>query len=291
MNSPRSTSEGGNRLLSLLKQNRRAAQGGRDMTLADRIRAHVGRACICPARDAGRKEITIRAGDVHSRMGLVGRMPAVCGALRSRKLEEAFGVRLLRQTGPYQGANARYEFGILGADESPDLREETAPEASHEVTSGGSPAPVPPAVPVLGGDTVVLVSCVSQKRARATAAKDLYVSDWFVKARAYAERLGVPWFILSAEYGLVDPDAVIAPYEKTLNTMSSPARRDWADRVFSQLRSAAPDARSVVFLAGARYREFLAERLRARGITVEVPMQGLRIGEQLSWLGRQVRHE
>ncbi len=101
----------------------------------------------------------------------------------------------------------------------------------------------------------------------------------------------MPWFILSAEHGLVDPDAVIAPYEKTLNTMSSPARREWADRVFSQLCGAAPDARSVTFLAGARYRAFLAERLRATGITVEVPMEGLRIGEQLSWLARQVRHE
>lgn len=42
----------------------------------------------------------------------------------------------------------------------------------------------------------------------------------------------------------------------------------------------------VVFLAGQRYREFLADHLKSRGIVVEVPMEGLRIGQQLSWLGR-----
>jgi hypothetical protein len=42
----------------------------------------------------------------------------------------------------------------------------------------------------------------------------------------------------------------------------------------------------VVFLAGERYREFLARHLASRGVEVSVPMEGLRIGEQLSWLGQ-----
>ncbi len=50
-------------------------------------------------------------------------------------------------------------------------------------------------------------------------AKDLYVSDLFRKARRYVEAKNCPWFILSAEYGLVSPEQVIAPYEKTLNHM------------------------------------------------------------------------
>lgn len=59
------------------------------------------------------------------------------------------------------------------------------------------------------------------------AAKDLYISDWFVKARAYVEQAGDEWFILSAEYGLVSPETVIAPYERTLNTMGIAERRAW----------------------------------------------------------------
>jgi hypothetical protein len=49
----------------------------------------------------------------------------------------------------------------------------------------------------------VLVSCVKDKLDHPAPAKDLYTSDLFRKARGYAERVGVPWFILSSEHGLV----------------------------------------------------------------------------------------
>lgn len=136
------------------------------------------------------------------------------------------------------------------------------------------------------GATVYLVSCVSQKRDHECAASDLYVSDWFRKARRYAEASGCPWFILSAEYGLVAPDQVVKPYERTLNKMGVADRRAWAERVARQLAETAPDLARVVFLAGERYRAFLVRHLTARGAEVSVPMKGLRIGEQLSWLGQ-----
>jgi hypothetical protein len=133
--------------------------------------------------------------------------------------------------------------------------------------------------------TVYLVSCVSQKREQACAARDLYVSDWFRKARRFAEASGCPWYVLSAKHGLVAPDQVIAPYEQTLNTTRAADRRAWGERVAAQLAEAAPDLSRVVFLAGGRYREFLAPHLAGRGVEVSVPLEGLRIGEQLSWLG------
>jgi hypothetical protein len=107
-----------------------------------------------------------------------------------------------------------------------------------------------------------------------------------VKARRYAEATGYRWFILSAQYGLVAPDSVIAPYERTLNTMLSAERRAWAEGVARQLAEAVPDLARVVFLAGKRYREFLSRRLTERGVAVSIPTEGLRIGEQLSWLGQ-----
>lgn len=136
------------------------------------------------------------------------------------------------------------------------------------------------------GPTVYLVSCVSRKREHACAARDLYVSDLFRKARRFVEATGCAWFILSAEHGLVAPDQVIAPYERTLNTMRVGDRRAWSERVAAQLAEAVPGLTRVVFLAGERYREFLAQHLVSRGVEVSVPMEGLRIGEQLSWLGR-----
>lgn len=134
--------------------------------------------------------------------------------------------------------------------------------------------------------TVYLVSCVSQKQERKCAARDLYVSNWFCKARQYAEASGCAWFILSAKYGLVAPDRVIAPYQLTLNTMRVADRRAWAEWVAGQLAKEVPDLTHVVFLAGERYREYLARHFADRGVAVSVPMEGLRIGEQLSWLGQ-----
>lgn len=132
---------------------------------------------------------------------------------------------------------------------------------------------------------VHLVSCVSKKRAQPSPARALYLSAWFVKARAYVEAQGGPWYILSAEHGLLSPDRVVAPYERTLNTMGVAERRVWAARVTEQLDEEGIRAGRIVVLAGQRYREFLLPTLHARAASVEVPMEGLRIGEQLAWLG------
>ncbi len=136
------------------------------------------------------------------------------------------------------------------------------------------------------GTTVYLVSCVSRKRERACEARDMYVSELFRKARRHVEASGCPWFVLSAEHGLVEPGQVIAPYERTLNSMGIADRRVWAVRVAAQLAETIPNLSRVVFLAGERYREFLARVLSEREVAVSVPMQGLRIGEQLRWLGQ-----
>ncbi|OSI35263.1 DUF6884 domain-containing protein [Bradyrhizobium canariense] len=56
---------------------------------------------------------------------------------------------------------------------------------------------------------VAFVSCVKLKADTARPARDLYVSPWFIGARRYAERNADSWLILSAAYGLVDPDRVI----------------------------------------------------------------------------------
>jgi hypothetical protein len=61
-------------------------------------------------------------------------------------------------------------------------------------------------------------------------------------------------------------------------------RRQWASRVISQMDARLPSSRRIVILAGQRYREFLLDYLRRRADTVELPMEGLTIGRQLSYL-------
>ncbi len=135
-------------------------------------------------------------------------------------------------------------------------------------------------------DAIALVSCVGQKRITPAPARELYRSTWFVKARSYVEAGDAEWLILSALYGLVAPETIIAPYEKTLNKMGVAQRREWADRVYGELRPRLSGHKRVVFFAGRRYREFLAPKLIAEGYRVEVPMEGLTIGRQLAWLSR-----
>jgi len=51
-----------------------------------------------------------------------------------------------------------------------------------------------------------------------------------------------------------------------------------------ELLSVARRYDAVQFLAGERYRELLVPLLREAGLEIHIPMEGLRIGEQLAWL-------
>ncbi len=136
--------------------------------------------------------------------------------------------------------------------------------------------------------THYLVSCVRLKAPNPAPAKDLYISDWFRKARAYVEKTGQPWSILSAKHGLLHPDTVLEPYDRTLRTMPIDQRRAWAQRVLTDIELNHGGVESFVLLTSRRYREFLEPALRERGFSVQVPLKGLRIGQQLSWFKRQL---
>ena len=93
------------------------------------------------------------------------------------------------------------------------------------------------------------------------------------------------WFILSAKYGLVEPNREIGSYDSSLNSMPIAERREWAEDVSDELRLHMTDIDTIYVLADLRYREFLVPKLREYGdVNVVVPMEGLRIGEQLRWL-------
>lgn len=129
---------------------------------------------------------------------------------------------------------------------------------------------------------VHLVACASRKRAAPCAAADLYVSDWFVRARTFVEAMGGPWFILSARHGLLRPSKLVEPYDLALSHLTAGERRRWADRVLAQLDQAiGPDRAPIVFLAGWLYREHLEPWA---GNRAQVPMRGLGLGRQKAWL-------
>lgn len=136
--------------------------------------------------------------------------------------------------------------------------------------------------------SLALVSCVKTKAAEPAEARDLYTSTWFRKARAYVEARSMDWFVLSAKYGLVEPGRVIAPYELTLGELPAPDRRNRATGVVQALRNQGSRWDRIVVLAGVRYREHLIDELRTLAPSVEIPMQGLSFGPQLSWFDYQM---
>lgn len=132
---------------------------------------------------------------------------------------------------------------------------------------------------------VLLLGCVSEKGLAAVVARDLYVSKLFRLRRAYAEVVGVPWFILSAKHGLVRPDEVLAPYDMRLSNLSAANRRAWGSQVVAQLVAATGPllGRVFEFHAGSHYVEAVRPHLERLGAALAWPLEGLRLGEQLHW--------
>lgn len=138
---------------------------------------------------------------------------------------------------------------------------------------------------------VILVGCTKRKEAEARPARDLYTSPMFRKRQEFAESSGRPWVVLSAEYGAVDPDEVIEPYDRFLEDQSEAYKLDWADDVVEQLEMlhGPLDGRVFELHASQAYGDPIAPLLRAHGATLLRPMHGLRRGEQLQWYGQEGR--
>ena len=171
---------------------------------------------------------------------------------------------------------------LLASNEVIFERRSAAPERQ-----GGPPDATREAAQQVGGYAdLILVGCVASKREVASSAKDLYTSALWQRRRAYAEASGKPWAILSAEYGLVDPDEVIEPYDRYLEVQPRAYREQWsrvtADSVISLARSLGVG--SIEIHAGAAYCEHGLERqLRRAGFEVRRPLRGLVRGKQLAW--------
>jgi cytoplasmic iron level regulating protein YaaA (DUF328/UPF0246 family) len=132
---------------------------------------------------------------------------------------------------------------------------------------------------------ICLIACASSKKDTPQPAKDLYISALFQKSVGWMNKQNFDyWFILSAKHGLLPPDIVIAPYNQTLNQMPIKQRKLWADNVFDALKPYLSTDTTVTFLAGNKYREHLANRITNVGCEIQMPVEGMRIGEQLKWL-------
>jgi DGQHR domain-containing protein len=128
-----------------------------------------------------------------------------------------------------------------------------------------------------------LVGCSRLKLAYPAPARRLYASPLFRLASSYCSARCDRWFVLSALYGLVDPDRVLRPYDLALRGLGRAGRDAWARRVLRQLRQRGllHAGHRFLLLAGADYAEPLASLLGA-----EQPLRGLSVGRRLAWYRR-----
>ena len=131
----------------------------------------------------------------------------------------------------------------------------------------------------------VITCCVKKKGPEAAKAKDLYTSKLWKGYRAFAEKMGQHWKILSGEHGLVDPEDKLDPYEKDLTKAPAAERKAWAEKVAPQIIKAVKTKR-ITFLGGVKYREYLIPLLEEAGFDVVVPMEKMDLFKQHKYLSK-----
>lgn len=226
------------------------------------------------------ERLTHASGPVHlpwtDLESLVGGLPPSAAKHRAWWTGDRPHVRAWRAAG----------FTIYGLVPGQEVTFVPVAEAStaRNALAGARNEPPQPADGVQRAD-VLLMGCVKTKATSPSAAKDLYLSPLFRHERHYAEVQGLPWFILSAEYGLVAPDEWISPYERYLPAMPSSYRTAWGLWVAERLEMLAGplSAKVIEVHAGEPYLRAIAEPLDAKRAVVTSPLMGLSMGKRMSW--------
>lgn len=130
-----------------------------------------------------------------------------------------------------------------------------------------------------------IVGCGSEKLDRPAPARELYTGQLFRKSLAYAEQRCERVWIVSAKGGLLRLDQEVAPYDEKLSE-SKKLRWSWGRLVWEQLRAQhfADSPHDLMILAGVTYAEPIAAFARGDTWRVELPLEGMEIGERLRFL-------
>lgn len=83
---------------------------------ADRIRKYGQEKYVVPARRRKAGRFSIRAGDVVRELGLTGRAPAVCSALKSREFLRQNRLELVESAGPKSGQSTTVIYTYAFSD-------------------------------------------------------------------------------------------------------------------------------------------------------------------------------
>ena len=136
---------------------------------------------------------------------------------------------------------------------------------------------------------LVLISCSGQKSTEKGFggfnsnyyARDLYCSPTFQKSVDWAERRGLPWAILSAKHGLIEPWEEIEDYDQKLTPTTRIDSLRWIDKVERQMGErfhpfiaggyTEDYPEEIIILAGNQYAEPIENRIAIWNENVDNP--------------------
>lgn len=136
---------------------------------------------------------------------------------------------------------------------------------------------------------IALISCASSKKDYVCEAKELYSeSVAFRLEYQLAVMLAEEIYILSAKYGLISKNTILAPYDYTLIKKTKDVKMQWSSKVLSQLQEKfSLENDEFVIFAGNDYCEYLLPEIK----NYWLPLKGKRQGERLSTLKKMIAFE
>jgi hypothetical protein len=178
----------------------------------------------------------------------------------------------------------RSSYGKRGLDRFMVRRPTQSAQSKDQMTFSwmeSDPSGMPTAARVfldeVGSDqrhrTHFLISCGEHKQLTVAPAAELYTSPRFRLSVQLPQRLCVPFSVLSAKHGLLDPEKLVEPYDLNFASRSREEKRVWAENVLSQLVAAHSNVERFVFLADDDYREYLVPLLLQRKFKILEPLQ------------------
>lgn len=129
--------------------------------------------------------------------------------------------------------------------------------------------------------TLAIVQCGGSKiwkkqpNAGKVPAKEAYVSGYFRKNRAYAEKFADRWYILSAKYGFLEPNTFIQNYNVSFKEAKTKPISTEKLRKSARAKGL-PRYGRVIVLGGALYADKVEEVFQGTGCKVYRPFYGLK---------------
>ena len=129
---------------------------------------------------------------------------------------------------------------------------------------------------------IVIINCGKVKRNIVTTANNMYIGKLFQKSYNYAKSLNPDKiFILSAKYGLLEENEVIAPYDMTLKGKSIKEVKEWSNMVLNQFKEKNIDINTdeFVFLTSKSYIKYILPYVK----NYIYPIEHLRVGFRMKF--------